>query len=266
MLVVTHEMQFARDVGDRVVFMDEGRIVEEGIPADSTRPTARGTDAAVPAPQPATRSFTGRAHHRRRRRIGMRRLVVVIAVTALAGAAIAAWGGVASAREAAAGVAYAAEQAKLPPLPADIKAAEALEHRGQVRPAAVRLHRAAEPECRLRRRDRPLVRSLRVRQVEPGHLDVRQHGGPRARADDRPRRPGGRDVHVQHRPGDANRLLTRVLQVDRSHARRNNSPIRSLNDLAGKTVATTSGSVYDPGSRTASRTRSSSSPTSSRTR
>jgi ABC-type polar amino acid transport system ATPase subunit len=33
MLVVTHEMQFAREVGDRVVFMDEGRIVEEGDPA-----------------------------------------------------------------------------------------------------------------------------------------------------------------------------------------------------------------------------------------
>jgi ABC-type polar amino acid transport system ATPase subunit len=34
MLVVTHEMHFARDVGDRVVFMDGGRIVEEGRPAD----------------------------------------------------------------------------------------------------------------------------------------------------------------------------------------------------------------------------------------
>jgi len=34
MLVVTHEMHFARDVGDRVVFMDEGRILEEGAPAD----------------------------------------------------------------------------------------------------------------------------------------------------------------------------------------------------------------------------------------
>ena len=34
MLVVTHEMQFAREVGDRVVFMDEGRIVEEGVPTD----------------------------------------------------------------------------------------------------------------------------------------------------------------------------------------------------------------------------------------
>jgi ABC-type polar amino acid transport system ATPase subunit len=34
MLVVTHEMQFAREVGDRVVFMDEARIVEEGVPTD----------------------------------------------------------------------------------------------------------------------------------------------------------------------------------------------------------------------------------------
>jgi ABC-type polar amino acid transport system ATPase subunit len=33
MLVVTHEMQFAREVGDRLVFMDEGRIVEQGDPA-----------------------------------------------------------------------------------------------------------------------------------------------------------------------------------------------------------------------------------------
>jgi ABC-type polar amino acid transport system ATPase subunit len=34
MLVVTHEMQFAREVGDRLVFMDEGRIVEEGVPEE----------------------------------------------------------------------------------------------------------------------------------------------------------------------------------------------------------------------------------------
>jgi ABC-type polar amino acid transport system ATPase subunit len=33
MLVVTHEMQFAREVGDRLVFMDEGQIVEQGDPA-----------------------------------------------------------------------------------------------------------------------------------------------------------------------------------------------------------------------------------------
>jgi ABC-type polar amino acid transport system ATPase subunit len=34
MLVVTHEMQFAREVGDRLIFMDEGRIVEQGVPTD----------------------------------------------------------------------------------------------------------------------------------------------------------------------------------------------------------------------------------------
>ena len=34
MVVVTHEMQFAREVGDRLIFMDEGKIVEEGVPVD----------------------------------------------------------------------------------------------------------------------------------------------------------------------------------------------------------------------------------------
>ena len=34
MLVVTHEMGFAREVAHRVVFMDEGRILETGSPQD----------------------------------------------------------------------------------------------------------------------------------------------------------------------------------------------------------------------------------------
>jgi ABC-type polar amino acid transport system ATPase subunit len=34
MIVVTHEMGFAREVADRVIFMDEGRIIEEGTAAD----------------------------------------------------------------------------------------------------------------------------------------------------------------------------------------------------------------------------------------
>ncbi|SEN48971.1 amino acid ABC transporter ATP-binding protein, PAAT family [Loktanella fryxellensis] len=34
MLIVTHEMQFAREIADRIVFMDGGRIVEQGPPAD----------------------------------------------------------------------------------------------------------------------------------------------------------------------------------------------------------------------------------------
>jgi polar amino acid transport system ATP-binding protein len=34
MIVVTHEMHFAREVADRVVFMDDGIVVEQGRPAD----------------------------------------------------------------------------------------------------------------------------------------------------------------------------------------------------------------------------------------
>ena len=37
MAVVTHEMGFAREVGNRVVFMDEGRIVEQGTPEEIFR-------------------------------------------------------------------------------------------------------------------------------------------------------------------------------------------------------------------------------------
>lgn len=34
MVIVTHEMGFAREVADRILFMDEGRIVEEATPAE----------------------------------------------------------------------------------------------------------------------------------------------------------------------------------------------------------------------------------------
>jgi len=34
MLIVTHEMGFVRQVADRVIFMDQGRIIEENIPAE----------------------------------------------------------------------------------------------------------------------------------------------------------------------------------------------------------------------------------------
>lgn len=44
MLIVTHEMGFARSIADRVMFMDEGVIVEEGDPADIfERPANRRT-------------------------------------------------------------------------------------------------------------------------------------------------------------------------------------------------------------------------------
>jgi ABC-type polar amino acid transport system ATPase subunit len=44
MLCVTHEMGFAREVADRVVFMDQGAIVEEAAPEDFFR--AAKTDRA----------------------------------------------------------------------------------------------------------------------------------------------------------------------------------------------------------------------------
>ena len=34
MIVVTHEMSFARDVSNRVIFMDKGVICEEGTPEE----------------------------------------------------------------------------------------------------------------------------------------------------------------------------------------------------------------------------------------
>ncbi len=34
MVIVTHEMGFAREVGDRILFMDEGRIMEQGSPEE----------------------------------------------------------------------------------------------------------------------------------------------------------------------------------------------------------------------------------------
>lgn len=44
MIVVTHEMAFAQDVADKVVFMDHGVIVEEGVPSEFfTRPKEERT-------------------------------------------------------------------------------------------------------------------------------------------------------------------------------------------------------------------------------
>ena len=34
MVIVTHEMRFAREVADRVVFMDAGRVIEQGAAAE----------------------------------------------------------------------------------------------------------------------------------------------------------------------------------------------------------------------------------------
>lgn len=43
MIVVTHEMEFARDVADQLVFLEDGRVVEKGPPADLLdNPKSRG--------------------------------------------------------------------------------------------------------------------------------------------------------------------------------------------------------------------------------
>lgn len=45
MIIVTHEMSFARDVADRIIFMRDGRIVQQGPPAQimdhSTNPSTQ---------------------------------------------------------------------------------------------------------------------------------------------------------------------------------------------------------------------------------
>ncbi len=61
MMVVTHEMSFARDVADRVVFMEGGHIVEEGAPQQvfhSENPRTRQFESVwCPAERPAVHSF-----------------------------------------------------------------------------------------------------------------------------------------------------------------------------------------------------------------
>jgi ABC-type polar amino acid transport system ATPase subunit len=48
MILVTHELRFAQDVSDWVAFIDGGRIVEEGSPADVLRrPREERTKAYV---------------------------------------------------------------------------------------------------------------------------------------------------------------------------------------------------------------------------
>ncbi len=49
MVIVTHEMAFARDISDRVIFMADGVIVEEGTP-----------DMVFASNNERTRSFLGR--------------------------------------------------------------------------------------------------------------------------------------------------------------------------------------------------------------
>ena len=78
MIVVTHEMGFAREVADRVVMMDEGRVVEEGTPDTFfSNPTTSGRRASWPRScdpvAGADRRPRRRPAHLRRRQDGLRR-------------------------------------------------------------------------------------------------------------------------------------------------------------------------------------------------
>ncbi len=50
MVVVTHEIQFARKAADRILFMEEGRIIEEGPPRGADRQPAPRAHKAIPEP------------------------------------------------------------------------------------------------------------------------------------------------------------------------------------------------------------------------
>ena len=52
MIVVTHEMHFAREAADRVVFMEDGAVVEQGPPEQILDDATRGVDPPLPSPLP----------------------------------------------------------------------------------------------------------------------------------------------------------------------------------------------------------------------
>lgn len=66
MIVVTHEVGFAREVGDRLIVMDEGVIIEEGAPEQvlsvPTNPKTREFLARVLGPSRTSETTSQRAH------------------------------------------------------------------------------------------------------------------------------------------------------------------------------------------------------------
>ena len=175
----------------------------------------------------------------------MRRLMIIIAATALAGAVVAAWGGVASAGEAGPNVAFAADQATLPPLPAEIKE---------------RKRWNIAVKC-----DSPPFGYIGAKSGHAG-FDVeiarwfsRLAFGKSNRVTftcvtTPAREPSLTTGRVDMVIATFTYTADRDTRIDFSRAYykatgrllvSNTSPIQSISDLAGKTVATTSGSIYD---------------------
>ena len=78
MIVVTHEMGFAREVADRVVFMDDGVIVEQGTAGAGDRQPEGGAHQAVPRARPG-------ALRRMRPAVFLAPLVVLLALAGCGG-------------------------------------------------------------------------------------------------------------------------------------------------------------------------------------
>ena len=57
MIIVTHEMAFARDVADHVIFMDGGTIAEEGTPSEVFGSPKYERNRAFPRVIPQKRNF-----------------------------------------------------------------------------------------------------------------------------------------------------------------------------------------------------------------
>ena len=56
MIIATHEMGFARDIADRICFLDAGQSLEEGPPSTGLRRSTRGPDTRVPRARHRVRS------------------------------------------------------------------------------------------------------------------------------------------------------------------------------------------------------------------
>jgi polar amino acid transport system substrate-binding protein len=173
----------------------------------------------------------------------MKRLSLLIAIGAITAVAVATWGVPASAREANTGA--AAQKAKLPPLPSEVKE---------------RKRWNIAVKC-----DQPPMGYIGVRSQHAG-FDVEIARWLSRFAFGKANRINWTCVSTAAREpalttGRVDLVIAtftynadREMRIDFSRAYYkatgrmlvpNNSPVRSLNDLAGKTVATTSGSVYD---------------------
>jgi polar amino acid transport system substrate-binding protein len=175
----------------------------------------------------------------------MKRIAVLITIGTFAAVALATWGSVASAREADSSASLEAAQAKLPPLPADIKARK----RWNI---AVKCDQAPFGYIGVRSQNAGF-------DVEIARWFARFAFGKANRVtftciSTAAREPALTTGRVDLVIATFTYNTDRDTRIDFSRAYYkatgrllvpNNSSIRTLNDLAGKTVATTSGSVYD---------------------